>query len=753
MWRTRTLWLAMLAVLYLAAAGLRVESSSRLAWLALGLGPLVLLFGWRLAAPPARGADRTEPAARSAARLVATGVALGLVAELAPPGDAFVAAQRLGVGLACVGSLLALARVTSLGGVAERKLRPRYEAAVVAGSLWAAAVAAAALIVLVPAPPVDPLTADYLAVGASLGSLALTVVAAFRLYAGRRYELGVAERAAAALWLAVLSLAVGVLAALMAVAEPEKVVPVATLVAAVSVTAASVSQQPTLISRTLRLAAAVTMLCAPLACVAVVVAYKAPTHAGLIMFVVTIGAALAGLAAPRLAHRLAPERGLWLETLAEATLAAKEPDPRQAITAVLTTIADRLGEAGGAACLYRLTSGDRASVDRARYLHIEEADFPPELVEIVSLEPHHVASTEALRHIEVRKPEVRKWVAWLDARGAGLVALVVDEEVTVGALLWPAAGRVAPLSYEEVEGARRLADHLGAVTGAAAQLARSRARELEAEHAVANAAAQVDELKGVIERQGARQRAHAEHLARPARVACYSPAAQSAALACERFGQQAESFALLAPPGVDAVCWAAIAHLTSERSAGTMLVVDATAPVEQPLEHWQDPSSSPLEVARGGTLVVLDAQALPVESQRYLGNTPLSDTLLVVVVTAEEGGHLAKGRLEEHLAARLGERLLALPALLDRAEDLRALALHHLSRIGLRLRGQPMGIRIEAQQLLNEHGWPGNDAELAAVLLRAALATDADAVDADTLAEVLGDPDLRRSGPQRRAGS
>ena len=79
-----------------------------------------------------------------------------------------------------------------------------------------------------------------------------------------------------------------------------------------------------------------------------------------------------------------------------------------------------------------------------------------------------------------------------------------------------------------------------------------------------------------------------------------------------------------------------------------------------------------------------------------------------------------------------------MPALAERAEDLRALALHKLSRIGLRLRGEPYGITLQAQELLNEYGWPGNDAELDAVLLRAALAAGGDAITAEELAAVIG---------------
>jgi len=752
----------MMAVLYVGAAALRVDASSRLAWMALGLGALTLLVGWRLVARPARGVDSIAPAARSAGRVVVAGAVVVFVAALAPDGPAFVAVKRLGVAMACVASLVALVRVSSLGGIAARRRAPSYRAPIASGLLWTVAVALAAARAAVEGsrPILSPVVIDYVAVAASFGSLLITLVASYRLYATRRFELGVAERAAAALWLTVLSLGVGVFAALMAVASPERVVPWATLVGAVAVTAASLSQQPTTISRFLRTAASLTLLCAPLASAAVVVAYKAPTHAGLILFIVTIAAACLGLLAPRLAHRLAPERGRWLVVLEQSVKAAKEPEPRHAVIAVLRTIHDGLGAQGSIdvdglapranqAALYRLASNDRVTVDRAGYMHVDEVDIPSKLIDIARDEPERVLSTEALRYIQVSRPDVRELVAWLDARGAGMVALVLDEEVCVGMLLWPAAGRVSPLSYEEVRAARQLADHLGAVTGAAAQLARSRARELQAEDAVAGAEQRVAELRGVIERQALRQRALSEMFARPAHAASYSPAAQSALIAVERLGQLGKPLALKAPPGIDALCWAAVAHLSSERSNGTLLFVDAAASSEQPLERWMDPATSPLEVARDGTLVVLDAQALPVETQRYLGTALRPDTGLVVVHAALDSGD---SRLDEHLAAVLEDRRVVLPALAERAEDLRALALHKLSRIGLRLRGEPYGITLQAQELLNEYGWPGNDAELDAVLLRAALAAGGDAITAEELAAVIGGDELARSGPQRVVG-
>lgn len=747
MWRSRSWWAALAAILYVGAAAFRVAPEARAVWAALGVGPLLLFVGWRATEPKPYGADRILPGARSAAKVVVTGTALVAVALLAPPHPPFVAAQRLGAAMAAVGSLVSLAHVGSLGGIAAIRTEVRYHAAIFCGLLFALSVGAAGYAVVIPEPaaPFDALGLAYSGVAVSLATAGVTLVAAFRLYAERRFELGVAERTAAALWLTLIALTLGVLAALMGVGEPEEVVPLATLGGTIAVTASAVSERPTLIAKVLRVTASLTLLCAPVVSVAVVLAYKAPTHAGAIMFAVTIVAALLGLAAPRLARRLAPERGLWMRVLDDAIRAAKDPDPQQAVAAVLSVIRDGLGTEAGEAALYRLASRDRVTVDRAGYLHTEQLEAPQGLIDVAALQPERVVSTEALRHVEVHRPELRDIVLWLDLRQTGMTALVFDEDVCVGLLTWPAAGRAAPLSYEETRAARLLADHLGAVTGAAAQLARSRTRELEAENAMREAELRVEELAAVIERQARRQRALSEMLARPARIASYSPAAQTALTAAERLGERGDGLAIVAPPGVDPLPWAAVVHLASPRRDGTLLVVDAALPGDQPIESWMTPSSSPFDAARDGTLVIVDPHALPVETQRYVGTQLPADTGLIVVLPALES---SLASLDPHFVEHLGDRTLTLPTLAERAEDLRALSLFKLSRMGARIRGRPYGLSLHAQALLNEHAWPGNEDELDAVLLCAALATgDGDVVSADTLARVIGDALLDQSGP------
>jgi DNA-binding NtrC family response regulator len=242
-------------------------------------------------------------------------------------------------------------------------------------------------------------------------------------------------------------------------------------------------------------------------------------------------------------------------------------------------------------------------------------------------------------------------------------------------------------------------------------------------------------LRHTIARDAHRWRLLAEQLARPARIACYSPAAQAALIQAERLGTGGLPLALVAAHGVDVVSWAAVVHLASPRADGPLLVVDAAfepaaaEPIERALERWGDAERSSLVLARGGTLLVVAAQLLDLAVQRYLATALPAETGLVVVLpeAPEELG--AAGRLDAHLVERLRGRTITLPALCDRAEDLRALALYKLSRLGLGLRGQPLGLSVNAQAAINEHPWPGNDAELDVVLLRAALVTTGLVVD------------------------
>ncbi|HEY2511258.1 MAG TPA: hypothetical protein VGI39_10390, partial [Polyangiaceae bacterium] len=72
----------------------------------------------------------------------------------------------------------------------------------------------------------------------------------------------------------------------------------------------------------------------------------------------------------------------------------------------------------------------------------------------------------------------------------------------------------------------------------------------------------------------------------------------------------------------------------------------------------------------------------------------------------------------------------------DRPEDLRAILTDRLAREGLRVHGRPVGIEQAAYARLVDHGFPGEDAELAALVQRLVAACSGDvirAADVDAL--------------------
>jgi DNA-binding NtrC family response regulator len=96
--------------------------------------------------------------------------------------------------------------------------------------------------------------------------------------------------------------------------------------------------------------------------------------------------------------------------------------------------------------------------------------------------------------------------------------------------------------------------------------------------------------------------------------------------------------------------------------------------------------------------------------------------------------------------------------LASRPEDLRALVLDQLARVGARFRGEPVGVEDRALARLMDHNWPGNDVELADVLLRAALVARGQRVTLEDL-QAIGflleavDPDEGMEREDARASS
>jgi DNA-binding NtrC family response regulator len=138
------------------------------------------------------------------------------------------------------------------------------------------------------------------------------------------------------------------------------------------------------------------------------------------------------------------------------------------------------------------------------------------------------------------------------------------------------------------------------------------------------------------------------------------------------------------------------------------------------------------------------------------------DVWLAVSVPSTVDALVASGRLSSVLGDWLGDRALAIPPLASRAEDIRALVLSRLARLGASLRGEPLGIEDRALARLVDYDWPANDVELEDVLLRATqiaqgpriTARDLDAIGFGGTPGGRGDPvpehDVQPPVPRRR---
>lgn len=759
---TRSFWPAFGVLAYVCFAAAQAAGGAT-PWVLLVVLPLVLSEVWRRTGAPARGEDRVEPTARSALRYAAWGAALWIAARSAPAGrPAFDVAANLGAGTCAVAGLVALARIAAPGGLLSAPRATRsLDAAAFAGLLWGIAVALPATRVVLPAERVrlDPLAIDYATTAAGIGSLLVFIVATWRLRVLRRLELGVGDRAAGALVLSITAFAVAVPAAALNLAPPDRVLPMAVMIASLACTWTTTVREPTAVSSALRGVLAVTILGAPITLIAGLLAQQSPAHAGAIVLGASALSVGIGLVARAVARPLGPEQSRWLDAIDAARRGALEPEPESAVRAVLVALSKTSAVAGARPELWQTDPEQVLSVDIAGYVHVDKASAPEPLYELALGEPERTLRAETLHALEVRRPEVRPLIAWFDARRAFSVTIVVDEEGPIGFILLPRGSRATPMTLEEVRAVRLLADRIAALSAVSSALARSRERELAA---IARADELDDErqrLEHIIGLDAGRNEALAERTARSVRQSAYSPAARDTVERLERLGRMNASAALVAPPGVDATGWAAILHLASPRRGGALVVADGTGAAEQDAEHWEDAATSPLALADGGTLLVVEAQALPLAVQDKIAHllsrksgtaqrSSIQTAGLIVATRASLATLVDSERMSKALARWVGDAEVPLPALAERGEDLRALCFAELLRAGGANRQEPLGIDPKALRLLIDHSWPGNDAELKSVLVRAAAEASGPVLTPADLAAIGFSPELEAPSVQ-----
>lgn len=162
-----------------------------------------------------------------------------------------------------------------------------------------------------------------------------------------------------------------------------------------------------------------------------------------------------------------------------------------------------------------------------------------------------------------------------------------------------------------------------------------------------------------------------------------------------------------------------------------------------------------LQQCDGGTLVLDEIDRLPEAVQLRLAESlergdvrPIGarhsfriDVRLIAASNLPLRDMVAGGHFLPELYDALAPVTVVLPPLRVRVGDIPALARHFLARIGEQPGLRPLGITDSALSLLSAYNWPGNVRQLQAVLFRAAVFCDGDALTADDfpqLSSLLG---------------
>jgi len=162
-----------------------------------------------------------------------------------------------------------------------------------------------------------------------------------------------------------------------------------------------------------------------------------------------------------------------------------------------------------------------------------------------------------------------------------------------------------------------------------------------------------------------------------------------------------------------------------------------------------------LQHCDSGTLVIDEIDRLPAPMQQRLLETiqrgdlrPIGaqyafkiDVRLIAASNMPLGELVADGFFLRELHEAIAQTTVSLPPLRARTGDIPALARHFLARIGEQPGLRELGITDGALALLSAYDWPGNVRQLQAVLFRAAVFCDGDALTAQDfpqLSSMLG---------------
>ena len=221
--------------------------------------------------------------------------------------------------------------------------------------------------------------------------------------------------------------------------------------------------------------------------------------------------------------------------------------------------------------------------------------------------------------------------------------------------------------------------------------------------------------------------------------------------AVTRQAASSEPLLLAGPPGAGKEAVAHAVHSASGRR-GAFIFVSCpelhTQIRQSPVDTSPTPRSATellahkLELAAGGTLF-LDAvhelpialqgalQALLEERQTSPPATGGTSGVRVIASTTRGLSREAPGGRHDSILRFFSERVIAVPALVDRREDLPVLVNHFVRRYARQLGKVVDSVSTESMERLQKYTWPGNIRELRSVLERAVLVSRSTVLDVD----------------------
>jgi len=569
-----------------------------------------------------------------------------------------------------------------------------------------------------------------------IGTAILCLGATIAVYVARvrshHLVLGARERARGALGSALAITGVALAVLLTRVVAPLAVFQVGAAVAAVLASVAASFRDAILLAQIGRRALALLLFGGPVVLLSALAAEgfgSAGPTAALVGGAVALGVGTLG---SWLERPFRPAEGRWLDAFVAARAELARADPESSLQRALVALRAAGGMSTDSPELWSMDPASVTTIDAAGYVRERPASLPPLLVETAASEPEATVRKELLDVLLVRRPDLRPLARWMDEHGALAATLVTRDGQAGGVLVVPRGARREEVTLEEAHALKELADAMSGVCAGRSALARSWLREREATARAETAEHEVDRRRHADGLAATRLALGASGHVQGAHVGRYSPAMRLARSAlCRRIHVGAPVF-VVAPIGLDPVPYLAEAHLSGPHRGAPFVVVDCTASLEHDMVRWRDPAVSPLALAQGGLLVLADSTALPIEVQKLIAKSlaerrapwNLADPLEVAIaLTSVQAVAELEGRLplDPALRARLGngsESLVALPALRNRSEDLRALFLDRLAREGLRQSGVPVGIDDAAFALLVDYTFPGDYDELVLVARR-----------------------------------